>query len=667
MNRHLPLAALFFLWPAAVLWAFSGIPLYGQTVVADFAVEAGAYARVNVPVRANLEGVSLQALAGEFQLFETTDGMDEPVASQLEPGRPHFLVWILAGDTPPGTVRRYQWRLLPTDSTTARPPSAVRVVDDGEGLAVQMGEAPVLTYRYAMQDVPEGVDPIYRRSGFIHPLRSPEGEVLSRIQPPDHYHHYGIWNPWTHTEFEGREVDFWNLHGRQGTVRASHLLERHAGDVAGGFRAALDHVVFYDSMRTEKVAMNEQWGVSVWNADPEQKTWLVDFTSTLSPASDAPLTILAYRYQGFSLRATERWNDTNATLLTSEGFNKSNGNATRARWLDVNGETDAESGTSGVLFLTHPGNYNYPEQLRLWPTGANGGTENVYINFNPAQDRDWKLEPGHTYALNYRMVLYDGTMTPAEAERHWHDFAYPPQVKVYPTGSLRGAKVLVYTKNGEGYVHDNIPHSIAAIEKLGETYGFGVDASDDPAVFTDANLAQYAALVFSNTNNQTFDTEAQRMALQIYVRNGGGVVGIHSASGSERDWPWFSQLMGGNFERHAPRQDFTAEVIDASHPSTAFLGATWDIEDDECYYLKALNPRIKVLLAADLTTVADEQGDEFPGTLFGDRFPIAWYQTFDGGRQWYTSLGHRPEHYVDPTFLKHILGGLQWAARSATP
>src|SRR5690606_37263674 len=97
-------------------------------------------------------------------------------------------------------------------------------------------------YRYTTQPVPEGVDEIYSRSGFIHPLWTPEGEVLTRIQPPDHYHHYGIWNPWTSTMFEGREIDFWNLNKGQGTVRARQVITRTSGPVFGGFKALLDHV-----------------------------------------------------------------------------------------------------------------------------------------------------------------------------------------------------------------------------------------------------------------------------------------------------------------------------------------------------------------------------------------------------------------------------------------
>src|SRR5699024_650137 len=155
------------------------------------------------------------------------------------------------------------------------------------------------------------------RSGYIHPLWSPGGEVLTRIQPSDHYHHYGIWNPWTKTNFEGREVDFWNIGDGEGTVRHYSVPQRIEGDIHGGFEAILNHVDL-SAPSGENVALNEKWNVRAWNADPEQDIWLIDFVSTLNPATESPLTIKAYRYQGFSIRATEKWNDDTASLLTSE-------------------------------------------------------------------------------------------------------------------------------------------------------------------------------------------------------------------------------------------------------------------------------------------------------------------------------------------------------------
>jgi type 1 glutamine amidotransferase len=221
-------------------------------------------------------------------------------------------------------------------------------------------------------------------------------------------------------------------------------------------------------------------------------------------------------------------------------------------------------------------------------------------------------------------------------------------------------RVLVYTKNGKGYVHDNIPNSIEAIKDLAREHKFAVDATDDPAAFTDDNLKKYSALVFSNTNNTVFDTDAQRVALMRYVQAGGGFAAIHSASGTERTWDWFAAMLGARFLRHPPIQKFKVRILDRGHPSLAHLPDPWE-RDDECYYLVKMNVNMRVLAVNDLGSVDDPKGK--PET-FGDVFPSVWYQEFDGGRQWYTSWGHRKEDYTTPEFRQHILGGIQSVART---
>jgi type 1 glutamine amidotransferase len=221
-------------------------------------------------------------------------------------------------------------------------------------------------------------------------------------------------------------------------------------------------------------------------------------------------------------------------------------------------------------------------------------------------------------------------------------------------------RVLVYTKNGKGYVHDNIPASVAALKKLGAENNFIVDASDDPAAFTTNNLSRYKAIIFDNANNEIFDNEAQKAALQNYIRGGGGFVGIHSASGAERDWPWFWELLGGKFLRHPKLQTFTIHVKDTNDPSDKPFPATFQWKD-EFYFLDHMPDGLHVLLAGDLTTLDDPAKDKYPGKKFGDEVPLAWKHEFDGGRAWYTALGHQKEHYSDPVFMQHILGGILWA------
>ncbi|MEO8960908.1 MAG: ThuA domain-containing protein [Ginsengibacter sp.] len=226
----------------------------------------------------------------------------------------------------------------------------------------------------------------------------------------------------------------------------------------------------------------------------------------------------------------------------------------------------------------------------------------------------------------------------------------------------KNVNVLVFTKNGKGYVHNSIPSAVACIQRLGKQNGFGVQVSDDPAVFNEANLKKYNALIFASTNNDVFDSDAQKVAFMRYTQAGGGFVGIHSATGTERKWPWFIRLVGGTFVRHANHQAFQQIIIDSTNVSTSFLPRRWNV-NDECYYTTDINPDLHVVMVHDLSTVKDDKKPAIYGTVF----PSAWCHTFDGGRQWYTALGHDSTFYSDPVFEKFILGGIQWVIGTNKP
>lgn len=224
-------------------------------------------------------------------------------------------------------------------------------------------------------------------------------------------------------------------------------------------------------------------------------------------------------------------------------------------------------------------------------------------------------------------------------------------------------RVLVYTRNGptldgkKGFVHDNVATCVAALQQIGAENGLAVDVSENPQDFTDANLRKYRALVFANSNNAALDTAEQKAAMQRFIRAGGGFVGIHSACGSERAWPWYWALLGGTFERHPKLQPFTIKVVDRQHLSTAHLGDTWSWTD-EFYFCKEMPKDLHVLLAGDLTTLNDPKKPTDRTT-----FPLAWCHEFEGARSWYTALGHKKEHYADAQFRRHLLGGILWATR----
>jgi len=223
--------------------------------------------------------------------------------------------------------------------------------------------------------------------------------------------------------------------------------------------------------------------------------------------------------------------------------------------------------------------------------------------------------------------------------------------------------VLVYTKNGKGYVHDNIAAASACIIRLGKQYGFTVDVSGNPADFNEASLSKYQVLVFNNTNNDVFDNDDQKLALMRYIQAGGGFVGLHSATGTERNWAWFKRLIGASFQRHAKHQPFNEIIIDGTNPSVSFLPHTWE-QNDECYFFKEVNPDLHVLMTHNLSTLLD---DKDRPDFYGASSPSAWCHEFDGGREWYTSLGHDSTTYFKPDFEKHILGGIEWAIGQNIP
>ena len=400
------------------------ISSYGQSAeVGTITIQAGKFDRVNSIVCASLEGIDLDLANRTIVLYEITSGEEKKILSHLDMKAGPKLYWKLNGTVQAGRSVKYSLRKENSISKTHT--AKVEVNDHDGNLIVKIAGKNVLQYNFQEAPLPEGVPKIYNRAGYIHPLWSPKGEVLTRIQPPDHYHHVGIWNPWTHTEYKGRVIDFWNLTKGEGTVKPVSILSTTSNDLFGGFRVLHDHIDLNGLTPTgAEVALKEEWDVRVWNID--EHSWLIDFVSNLNCATDSAFTITKYRYQGFGFRATEKWDDKTATLLTSEGKNKEDGNSSRARWCDVNGISD--SGTSGILFISHPSNYNYPEPIRIWPVGANNGKENVFFNFNPSMDRDWILEPGKDYQLKYRMFVYDGKIDRMQAESLWADFAYPPVV-----------------------------------------------------------------------------------------------------------------------------------------------------------------------------------------------------------------------------------------------
>jgi cytochrome c len=219
------------------------------------------------------------------------------------------------------------------------------------------------------------------------------------------------------------------------------------------------------------------------------------------------------------------------------------------------------------------------------------------------------------------------------------------------------AKVLVFSKTA-GWHHTSIPFGIAAIQKLGVENGFEVDTTTNADYFNEDSLKNYSAVVFLSTTGDVLN-HYQQADFERYIQAGGGYMGIHAAADTEYDWPWYGKLVGGYFLDHpgindkSPNvQEGILNIVDNSHPSTSFLPEKWT-KTDEFYSYRNLNPNTHVLMTID--------EDSYEGGAKIGNHPMAWYHDYDGGRAYYTALGHTDESYTEELYLKHILAGIQYA------
>ena len=287
---------------------------------------------------------------------------------------------------------------------------------------------PVLTYRYKMHFPPKGLDSIFSKSGYIHPLLAPNGDTLTRINPPDHHHHYGIWGPWTHTQIDGKRVDFWNLGEGQGTVLFKEFKESDSGLDFTAFSATQEHIDLV-AEKEPRVALNENLEVRLWDLGRPDR-YMFDYTTTFNSPLEDGILFEEYRYGGgIGMRFTERWDKDNCNVLTSEGKDRVSADGSSARWCMVSGVSADGKDTEGILFMSHPENREHPEPMRVWPFDANEGRGDMFFEFCPIRHKEWKIEPHKDYQLKYRMVVFNGELNPAEAESYWQAFTSTPLTK----------------------------------------------------------------------------------------------------------------------------------------------------------------------------------------------------------------------------------------------
>jgi len=405
------------------IFIFSGISLTALTgnpadmqLIAHIKVEAGNFDRYQTPVSLTLD--SLTGIdASQLVLYEVRDNERVYVPVQFSyDGRRH-MHWQLNSKIPAGSVFNYE---LVKGSQLPSDPGLHIKYEEGTYTFLK-GNQPVLRYNAATVYAPAEAQESFKRSGFIHPLYAPDGTILTNIQPTDHMHHYGIWNPWTRTTFRGEDVDFWNLRKEQGTVKHAGVVSRSEGPVFAALEVMHEHIAWPESTRQTR-AMNERNMMKVYNHN--ENVFVVDFEFHIIPDED--IVLEEYRYGGFVFRGTADWNNKTSGFITSEGLDRDHADGQRAYWCVVDGKTN--SGNSGIFFMGNPDNYNHPEPLRVWPSDANQGNGDVFINFSPTRNTSWNLQAHDTYVLKYRMLVFSGEMETNEAEKIWNDYANSPRI-----------------------------------------------------------------------------------------------------------------------------------------------------------------------------------------------------------------------------------------------
>jgi hypothetical protein len=298
--------------------------------------------------------------------------------------------------------------------------TGMNVIERGKHLELSNDGRPVV--RFQMQgEVPSGIDSVYERGGYLHPLYTPSGIAVTGDYPDSHYHQHGIWSAWTRSRFNDRAIDFWNMGDKQGKVDFRAVETVFRGPVYAGFSAHLEHIDLLGN--APRVALNERWTVTTYKThEKEPPYFVVDLDSMQRTATDSALLLEQYTYGGFALRGHGQWSDpASVTFSTSEGLDRASGDDKKGRWCFIGGRVDGR--LVGFAMLGHPKNFRAPQTFRIHP-------KHPYMAFAPVKDGPFAIEPGKPYVSRFRIVSFDGPLDRALIEHLWRDYATPPEVTV---------------------------------------------------------------------------------------------------------------------------------------------------------------------------------------------------------------------------------------------
>ena len=303
-------------------------------------------------------------------------------------------------------------------------PDAIEVRNGNSDVTVAARGQPVLAYRKARDIVPRpDINPDIKRAGYIHPVYSPSGKMVTDDYPPNHAWHHGIWTPWVKTSFQGRSPDFWNMEkklGRQDFVAVDRVW---SGPVHGGFVSRQEMVDLTAPKPT--TVLSEEWTVTIYEiAATPRPVRLFDLHLTQTNVTRDPLVLPQYHYGGFGFRGAAEWNGPGdaAHFLTPAGLtDRIKANQTRGHWCFVGGKLAGE--LTGTAILAHPENFRAPQPMRIHPTFP-------YMSYVPQQLGEFSIAPGKPYIARFRFMVADGAPDPSLIEAYWQGYANPAVAKV---------------------------------------------------------------------------------------------------------------------------------------------------------------------------------------------------------------------------------------------
>lgn len=300
--------------------------------------------------------------------------------------------------------------LLVVSSAFAQSPTIMETEDT---IVIRQGTKTVLAYNKKSPPAPQGVDPIFERSGFLHPVTSPKGRVVTDMFPADHPHQQGIFSAWVKTTYDGRAVDFWNLARGTGRVLHDEVISTEEKPGLATFVVDLLH-------RAEKEPpidiLKETWKISVRSDDPTLH--IIDLELTQQALTDKPLIIKKYHYGGFAVRGASEWMDSDEAkqgkFLNDLGSDRKTGNHQRAKWVALSGNIQGDS--ASIVVLNHPKNFRSPQAARLHP-------KKPYFCFSPCVDDSFRIDRQHPYHARYRILVLDAKPNAESINQQWKAWA----------------------------------------------------------------------------------------------------------------------------------------------------------------------------------------------------------------------------------------------------